>query len=250
LEVTRLDPKSGGDVEVQKKAQAEAQTDQSALERRIPHLVIELTGAGAEGATVTINGTTMPSALIGVKRPVDPGKVTIQAQNGDASTTNTVMVEEGETKTVSLELGLGTGERAAAGAASPASQGAHASDRGEKDGSTRRLLGWVVLGVGGAGIVTGAVTGGLAISSRSSMKGCSGTSCPESERGNVNGYNRLRTISTIGFYAGGALAAGGLVLVLTAPKSTGHSGTARRIAYRVSPLVVERGGGILLSVEP
>jgi len=251
LEVTRLDPNTGSDVDVQKKAQADAQTEQALLQRRIPHLVIELTGAGAAGASVTVNGSAIPSALIGVKRPVDPGSVVVQAQNGDASTGNTVVVAEGETKTLSLELGLGTGGTATT-APPPAGNGAatpSARDDKEGGGSGRRVIGWAVFGAGAAGVVAGAVTGGLAMSSRSSMNGCEGNACPESERDNVEYYNQLRTISTIGFIAGGVLAAGGLALVLTAPKSTAQSGAPRAIAYRVSPFFVARGGGVFLSVE-
>jgi len=252
LEVTRLDPKTGSDVDVQKKAQADAQTEQAVLQLRIPYLVIELTGAGAAGATVTVNGTAIPSALIGVKRPVDPGSVAVQAQNGDATAANTVVMAEGETKTVSLELGLGAGATATAAPPPAGNEGAPPSAHDEKEGggSGRRVIGWAVFGTGAAGLVVGAVTGGLAMSSKSSMKGCEGNACPESERDNVESYNQLRTISTIGFIAGGALAAGGLALVLTAPKSTAQAGAPRAIAYRLSPFFVPRGGGVFLSVEP
>jgi hypothetical protein len=252
IEVTRLDPKSG-DVEVQKKAQADAQTELSALERRIPNLVIEVTGPGADGASVTVNGSVVPAALIGVKRPVDPGSVTINAETDGARASSTVVVAEGETKRVRLAL-RGGGATVPASKSAPAApltgsgEPVPAAVTDENSDGGRRTLGWIVLGAGAAGLAAGGVTGILAMTGRSSIEGCEGTACPPSERDEVKSYNRMRTISTIGFIAGGVLAAGGLTLVLTAPNETA-SARAPTVAYRLSPLLLERGGGLFLSVE-
>ena len=104
-----------------------------------------------------------------------------------------------------------------------------------------------MLGAGGAGILTGAVTGGLAMSTRSSTEGCEGTVCPPSARDNVDTYNRYRTISTIGFIAGGALAATGAVLILTAPSSSPDKPASS--AYRLAPWLGRGGAGLVIQVE-
>ncbi len=81
------------------------------------------------------------------------------------------------------------------------------------------------LGLGGAGLAVGAITGGLALSKHSSLVSqCSGGHCYDTQKaalsGDVDSYHTLGTVSTAGFIAGGVLAAGGLVLVLTSPKGS------------------------------
>jgi hypothetical protein len=67
---------------------------------------------------------------------------------------------------------------------------------------------------------------------------CVANQCLPSERDLVESYNRLRTISTIGFVAGGLLAAGGVVLLVVSPASTPERG----VALRVGPGLVSLKG--------
>ena len=253
VEVQRLDPGSG-DVAVQKQAQADAAADHAALVPRIPGIVITVEGAPADNVTVSVNGAPVPSSLLGVKRQVDPGTVSVEGQHDGARASETVNLGEGETKTVTLRFGDGSG--ATAGPAAPgaptnvagATAGGPADQPAPASSSGRRTVGWIVLGAGGVGILTGAVTGGLAMSTRSGIEGCEDTSCPPSARGDVQTYNRYRTISTIGFIAGGALAATGAVLILTAPKSPTR-GAQAGAAYRLSPWVGVEGAGLAFEIE-
>jgi hypothetical protein len=82
-------------------------------------------------------------------------------------------------------------------------------------------LGFVAIGAGGLGLVLGGVTGGLAMSKRSSLEssGCTDTRCPHDKQSDVNKLDTLRLVSTVGFIAGGVLAAGGITLLLSAPSS-------------------------------
>jgi hypothetical protein len=52
---------------------------------------------------------------------------------------------------------------------------------------------------------------------------CFGTSCNSQATDKVGSYNTMRTVSTIGFLAGAAVAATGVVLLLTAPRATAPS---------------------------
>jgi hypothetical protein len=70
--------------------------------------------------------------------------------------------------------------------------------------------------------VLGGITGVVALSKHSTLKddgACSDLHCQPSESSQVNSYNSMRTVSSIGFIAGGVIAATGLVLVLSAPKN-------------------------------
>jgi hypothetical protein len=257
LEVKRLDPGSG-DVAVQKQAQADAETEYAALVPRIPGVVIQIEGAPVDRVTVTVNGSPVPNSLIGMKRLVDPGTVQVDGQAGSAAARETVTLAEAETKTVTLRFDPNAVAAApvAAPVAAPAPVPAAPTTAAEKpadaraaaSGDGRRTLGFVVLGAGGVGLVLGAVTGGLAMSTRSSTEGCQDTSCPTSQTDKVEKYNQLRTISSVSFIAGGALAATGLVFVLTAPSSSSKTASAQA-AFRVAPFVGVGTAGLTVGVE-
>jgi hypothetical protein len=84
---------------------------------------------------------------------------------------------------------------------------------------------WTAYGVGALGLGTGVVAGVLALNRRSSLiqEGCSDSgSCPSDgavDASSVNGYNRLRTITTVALVVGGVSTLGGLALTLTMPKA-------------------------------
>jgi hypothetical protein len=74
--------------------------------------------------------------------------------------------------------------------------------------------------VGGAGLIMGAVTGGLAIPKHNALKmACPTGHCPTSEQGAIDSYHLMTNLSTAGLVAGGVLAVVGVVLVATAPKA-------------------------------
>lgn len=244
LEVQRLDPGSG-DVAVQKQAQAEAETEHAALVARIPNVVIKVEGAPANDVTVSANGAVVPSSLMGAKFPVDPGIVTLEARHGERMAREQVTLKEGETKTVVFRFAAAVAQAitapapVATGAATPPPPDERPSEQ-PSSGSGTRMVGFVTIGVGGAAIVAGAVTGGIAMAKRESIEGCEGTRCPPSAAGDVGAYNDLRTISSVCFIGGAVLAATGVVLVLVAPKSGAPSAALREPSLSLSPWV---GGG-------
>ncbi len=105
-------------------------------------------------------------------------------------------------------------------------------------GAGQRVAGIVIGAAGVAGLGLGAVFGGLAASDWSNARAaCNGkpASCTTSatspgRQDEVSATNKA-TVSTVGFIAGGVLAAGGIVVFLTAPR--GSSGETPASARRI-----------------
>jgi hypothetical protein len=171
-----------------------------------------------------------------VKRPVDPGQHVVKVTAaGFAATEATFTVAEGKVESVSVEPKAGASAPVATPPPGPVppptttpppptTPPPATPDRGAGGASPQKMIGFVGLGLGAAGLVMGGVTGGLALSKHASLlKTCPDGHCPKgSEAANesaVNSYKTMGTISTIGFIAGGVLAATGIVLVVTAPKA-------------------------------
>jgi hypothetical protein len=232
------------------KALADARKDLAALEPRVPSVTIVV--KGAPSATVTLDGAALPSAVLGVPRPVDPGKHVVRAEaDGFApgQSTFTVGERKNESVTLTLEHGRATpavptptptppvvathppiGTPPVVGATPPVGPTTpptppEGTIEGPKPppaasgGSLRRTLGFVGLGLGGAGLILGGVTGGLAIPKHNALdKACPDGLCTRAQADAVGNYHLFTTLSTAGFIAGGVIAASGLVLVLTAPR--------------------------------
>jgi hypothetical protein len=198
-------------------AVADARTDLAALEPRIPSLIIEV--RGAEAPRVLLDGVAVPAAVLGIKRPVDPGRHVVRAVASRFLPREvTVTVTEGKVETVTLDL-------MAAPPGTPDPPELAGFETGSPGGSVRRPIGFAALGVGGAGLVVGAVTAGLTASKRSSLlQQCPTRHCLPSQQPalqpEVNDMNTLAAVSTGTFIAGGVLAAAGVILVATAPRAT------------------------------
>ena len=92
----------------------------------------------------------------------------------------------------------------------------------KRSGNGQRLVGLVVGGVGLAGLATGTIFGVLALNkNKKADEKCNGNTCPVADGGfkfsqDARSY---ATISTVGFIAGGVLAATGATLYFLAPKN-------------------------------
>lgn len=224
LETTSLQVPAG-DYAVQKRAQADAAAELAALKPRIPSVVVEVEGAELADCVISVDGVVVASSLLGAGRLVNPGTHRIDARHGDDQTHAEVTLAEGEQKTVALEFGAPPLPAApavvpAAAAPAPAAPAPARSDAREAAPPAQRTWGWVAIGAGGVGLVAGGVTGLVAVGKKSGIDGnpnCHGNRCAPSEQSAVDTYDTCRTLSTVGFYAGGALAALGVVLLVTAP---------------------------------
>jgi len=230
IEATRL-PFSG-DKAVQEQAKLDAQAESEQLLPRIPSLLVSVSGAPA-GLVVTVDGKQLPELLLGEARPTNPGEHRVVAKRGAEEASETVTLTEGEHRRLELELALATGTSPTASA----SGGAAAAPRTSKPGSTAKTLGLVALVAGGAGLVTGGVTGFMALSKKKALdddERCLNGECLYSAEADVNSLRTFRTISTVGFVAGGVLAAAGVTLLLTAPRAESAQQSAH-MSLRVGP---------------
>jgi hypothetical protein len=241
LSVSRLDA-SKGDTAVQKQAQADAATEHDALQPRIPGLTLKVKGAGQD-VSVTLDGVPVPAALLGVKQPANPGPHTAEARDATRVVKLDLTLAEGQKLKSTLDFANASALPVAAApvavappvaaapaaptvaaapspAAAPAPPPAPASDS-----STRSVpVGvWVGVAVAGAGLVTGGITAALASKKKDDLA-CASSGCRPSQSSDVDSYNQLRTISTVGFIAAGVGVATAGVFWFTRPREAERTG--------------------------
>lgn len=203
------------------KAQDSAKAELPTIEPRLANLTIRVSGPGAESATVTMDDTALPSALIGLSQPVDPGAHRFRARSGDLQSEPVdLSLKEGGTGTVELAL-KPLGVSPALGA----SEGSSATVTGAESshGNGLRTASYVALGVGAVGLAVGTV---FALSAKSKYDDanalCPSFPCPLT-REQAGTRDQLgsdgdsaKTLSLVGFIAGGVgVAAGATLFVLS-----------------------------------
>ena len=219
----------------------------AALEPRLARLTIKVIEP-AESIAVTRDGAPTSQASWGVAIPVDVGTHTVvaSAPGRRSFKTSIVIRTDGDRD----EVVVPKLEAAPAGSASgaPAGPAPADADSGTR-GSTQRTIGFVVGGVGIAGLAVGAVTGLIAIGKNNDSKqvcpdsGACGSSAAVDA---ADSAKKLGTVSTIAFIAGGLGLGFGAALVLTAPSSTERAPAAAKAArsLRVVPSTDGRSAGL------
>lgn len=194
-----------------------------------------------EGFGVWLDGTQIGESgpLLDAPIPVDSGPHTLEARaTGHVTATQRFTIEDGQERTVSF------GELAAVPETHDTAAPSRPVVRREAGLGAQRIAGAALLGAGGIGLILGAAFGLHAVSIGDQSDQCrlgpDGNGCPGSA---VDAQDRARTsgtVSTVGFIAGGVLAAGGAVLLFTAPPRD-----SRRSAR---PLRVGVGRGLSLTL--
>lgn len=221
-EASRLDA-SGGDEALQRQAQQQAATEYEALLRRIPRLRIETNIPRAEQGPLSIDGEALPNAAIGGAIPLDPGdhRILLVRHDGRERAYSEVHLAEGDDESVMLRW-----SELASARREPRTAGSNGLAAPYRDGHTRyesglqRTFGWVLLGLGVAGLGTWGVGGALALHQDETLKHhCGNGECPTPYHDDLDLFHVYRTVSTVGFYTGLASLSVGTALVLTAPSS-------------------------------
>jgi len=227
-EVARLEP-TEGKIEAQREAQRVAASELDALARRIPELVIAVEGAASSEVVVEIDGVRVPAAVLGAARPTNPGRHSVQGKFGKQVVEQTVELAEGQKRPVKLVFKPAPAPPVPP---KPRTRVAPSDTEPASNAGTLRTVGWAALGVGAAGLVTGGVTGLLMLKQANDLEDnpyCQQDhGCEPPAHGEVDSYNRLRTISSASFIVGGAAAALGATLLLTSGgnEDEGHAVSA------------------------
>ncbi len=208
-------------------AQREARQEREELLPRIPKVTLRVLGP-KQTVVAQLDGKAVPSALLGVSQPVDPGSHHFEAAAGQAQAEERFSVAEGDERNVVLRLQPASG---APLTGSPPPKGGSApqpppttdddgagADGGSGGPNAQGTIGWIAVGLGSAGVILGSITGGLAADKHSALSDhCPDGRCAPEWHDDVDAYDTLRPISSVGLIAGGVLLATGLTLVLTAP---------------------------------
>lgn len=236
-----------------KKAQVDAKADLDEIEPRIGSLRIALVGAGAANAgkvIVKLDEQPVAAALIGVHRPVDPGKHTVTAfVPGRSPVTQEVTLGDGEKKEIelSVETPVSLVDEENKYNKPPPQQ-----PPPPKPGmSPLRIGGIAGMGLGVAGLVVGGVFLGMQSSKQAeadkAFSTCKAkpTGCDQADRDNVSALDAAAatrgTIGIAGLVGGAVLAGGGVVMFILGGKKP----QPKPASGFVMPYVMPNGGGIV-----
>lgn len=216
---------------------AEAQKGIEEVEAIIPKLVIER-GAGAEAASIKLDGVALGDRSIGNEVPVNPGTHTIEFTLPDGrSEQRVVRLKEKHTKKVVLT----------ASAEGPEPTPGPTPDKGAKDEGPR-VLPWVAIGVGGASLVASGIFYMLRSSTISDHDDqCRDNVCPQSLEDTGNKGKTYTTLGNITLGVGVLGLGAGTIMLLSddGSPSSSEADTARRNppAPQVTVLVGGNGRG-------
>lgn len=210
-----------------------AATQLAQLEAKVGKVIVDV--PDRSGVEVTLNGAHVEPDKLGLAIAVDPGTAVVTATRSDGrSVRREQVVKAGATERVTLSFAEAGGAAASgpaqgAKAGSEAPGGAGARDKGgeaTKSGGGVRTAGFVIAGLGVAGMAVFAVTGTMARSRFSTLEEeCGGARCTDPKYGDVvDSGMTLTTVANVGLIAGAAcLASGGLMILLGGPSSAPQS---------------------------
>ena len=211
----------------------------AALAPRIPSLTITVSGAAAgEEPHLTLDGVDLPAAVLGLPRVVDPGHHVIVADTPTGAGTLEVDVKEAEQKRA--ELALVTKLTATATATATVDEPPENAPPAKRSHAPT-LVTWTGVGVAGAGVIVGTITGVMAISKKSTLQ----KECPNDVCGTGSDLGSATTLATVSDIAFATAGVGAVVAIVTL--ALGHKESARppepATGRRVTPwLAFDRGG--------
>jgi hypothetical protein len=228
-------------------AKTRAQKIADETQPRIAQLHVSVIVGSGVKPTVMIDGEAVPTALLEIDRPTDPGTHSVEATaEGYSTASQSVTLKEGEAQKVTITLeaqsgGSGTPDVLPTSSApsshptsDPAPQKEPESPPASSSGTVRNV-GWALVGVGAAGLATGAIAGAVGLHTKSTLDGlCLDKQCPPKGADLIDQLKTEATIATIGFVVGGAFLVGGAALLFFGPKAKANVS----VGYRT---VVVRG---------
>lgn len=217
-----------GAPEVFSRAVDEAKQEVDGVSARIGGMTIRVQGADGKpvaGVKVTIDDAPISAASLGVRRLVDPGNHLVKASaDGYKAAQVQVTVAPGGSSDapLTLQVDASAPPTPASNPVAPTPEPSNGSNQpapATEPSSGPSIWPWVALGVGGAGLVVGGITGGLAVSDHSSLTSTCKPACGPSQQSDLSSYHTMATVSTVGFIVGGVGAAVGVTLLLLQPSA-------------------------------
>jgi hypothetical protein len=209
-------------------AQERAKKALDAALPKIAYLTVTVEPRDAK-AEVKVGGVPVSSALIGVERPTDPGTHEVVATAlGYLEAKSSITLAEAGHQSVTLTLAPDPNATPAAppdtippGGTLTPPPGAQPPPAAQESGGSKTLA-YVLLGVGGVGIVAGSITGIMAIGAKGDLD-CPQNRCVGKEGDDLESAKTIALVSTISFAVGIPAAAIGTVLLVTggSKKDTG-----------------------------
>lgn len=205
----------------ERKQRAEASAAE--VRPRVPRLLVEVAAGAPPGAKVRIAGRT---AAWGEPVLLDAGSHLVELVDGERTIARaSAVVRDGEVTRLSLGPTEGGSPPLQPGVGSPSDEAS------PKDGGPPwATIGAVAIGVGSAGLLLGAIGGGVA----AERDAASADACDERDFCNEEGFAARdaaftwATVSTVGLLVGGALATTGIVLVIVDGSEAAGASAARR----------------------
>ncbi len=252
---TYADAASEADKANRKDWAAKAKARMEALQPNLSKLSIVVPATSqVDGLEVKRDGIVVGASSYGVPIPVDPGPHVIDATApGHKKWSNVIQVGAKKDQIAVTLPPLEVDPNATAGAAIVATtptptpppeqnQNQPSEPVDKSRGKTQRIVGIAVAGVGVVGVAVGSIFGLVAIGKKGDTSSNCNSDLSRCNSAGVDAMSSARssaTISTVGFIAGGALLAGGIVLYVTAPKPNEE----KTVGFRISP----NGSGATLS---
>jgi hypothetical protein len=205
------------------KAQARAKDLLASTLPRLAHLTIEVKAPKGAKPKVTDNGALVSDVLVGVERPVDPGKHSIEVTApGFLPGRITLQLAEGQRDSAPIELAPDPHASAPPPdepTTPPTKPLAPLADEPPQPrGKGQIVAGAVTLAAGGVLGILGGVFGGMALSKKSTLDGvCQSGQCPTTSQGDIDSMKTFANTSTALVVIGGAAAVTGVVVLVTAP---------------------------------
>ncbi len=189
-----------------------------ALEPKLSYLSVDVPeDSRLPGLVVRRSGVEVGRAAWGTAMPVDPGEVELSASAPGYLEWKTRVKPRAGSVPLRVSIPRLLAESDGHIGAAPAATGS-APDRAtpaRAPAATRSPLPWVLIGVGGAGILVGGVAGALALDEKSTLEdGCKDKKCPPELHDDVDAFDRWRTVSSVGFVVGAVSVASGITWLL------------------------------------
>jgi hypothetical protein len=248
-------------------AQARAKKVLDAALPKVARLKIHVDMPAGVRPVIKLDGESISLAALDVDRPADPGSHVVEASapgflvartettlhSGASGAANLKLEPDPAAQAVPPASAYGQ-EAVAPGSSGPPPMGPPPQGQpypppgpqggpppgAESQGGGSKTLGFVLIGLGGAGVAVGSVFGALALGTRSELDTrCppDKSQCPAETQGDIDSLKTSATVSTVGFAVGGAAVVGGLIVLLTSKSSTAAASQKPPLRASIEPFV-------------